>query len=277
MKTRGFTLIELVVAITISAIVIIFAAMFIGAPLGAYETHSRRAVLVADAASAWPRMEADFQAALPNSLRARRNGNYVALEMLKVIDVVRYTTPTAVNPITASGIVRGVTLPFDSNTYSTRFYLSENNLGTAGADAYALANTITPAGTRIQITANAVTGESSITATPAASFSSVSPKQRLYLVSGPVTYLCDEGQGTLWRYENYTIAANQAARATPGALAAAVTAGNGSSELIAQGLTSCNFEPLTPHRSATASIRLTTTGTGDSVTLLHSSRAEYLP
>jgi MSHA biogenesis protein MshO len=277
LKTRGFTLIELVIAITISAIVVIFAAMFIGAPIGAYETHSRRAVLVADAAAAWPRMETDFRAALPNSLRARRSGNYVAIEMLKVVDVVRYTTPTAVNPITASGLVRGIALSFNSNTYSTRFYLSENNLGTAGADAYALANTITPAGTQIQISGNVVTGESSITVTPAAAFTGVSPKQRLYLVSGPVTYLCDERLGTLQRYENYTIAANQSARNTPGALAAAVAAGNGSSELIAQGLTSCQFEPMSPNQSSTASVRLTTTQNGDSVTLLHTSRAEYLP
>ena len=42
---------------------------------GAYEAHSRRAVLVADTAGAWPRMESDLNAALPNSLRARRNGS----------------------------------------------------------------------------------------------------------------------------------------------------------------------------------------------------------
>ena len=58
--------------------------MFIGAPLGAYETHSRRAELVADTSGAWPRMETDLRAALPNSLRARRNGNFVVIEMLAV-------------------------------------------------------------------------------------------------------------------------------------------------------------------------------------------------
>ena len=35
MKARGFTLVELVVAITVSSIVVIFATMFIGAPVGA--------------------------------------------------------------------------------------------------------------------------------------------------------------------------------------------------------------------------------------------------
>ena len=48
MKARGFTLIELVISIAIASIVVVFATMFIGAPIGAYETHSRRAALVAD-------------------------------------------------------------------------------------------------------------------------------------------------------------------------------------------------------------------------------------
>ena len=101
MKARGFTLIELVIAITISAIVVIFATMFIGAPLGAYETHSRRAELVADTSGAWPRMETDLRAALPNSLRTRRNGNFVVLEMLPVAGVARYMDPPSASFTTA--------------------------------------------------------------------------------------------------------------------------------------------------------------------------------
>jgi MSHA biogenesis protein MshO len=277
MKARGFTLIELIVAITISAIVVIFASMFISAPLGAYETHSRRAALVADTSGAWPRMEGDLRLALPNSLRARRNGNFVVIEMLRVVDVARYTTPTTVNPVTTSGVFRGIPLPFDSNNPPVNYYLSVGNLGTAGADAYALANTMTPAGTRIQIAANVITGESSVTVTPAAAFTGVSLRQRLYLVSGPVTYLCDEGLGTLRRYANYTIAPNQIARDSPAELAAAVAAGGGSNELVTQGLTSCHFEPMGGNLSQTASLRLTTTRKGDSVTLLHTARAEYVP
>jgi hypothetical protein len=99
-----------------------------------------------------------------------------------------------------------------------------------------------------------------------------------------VTYLCDEGAGTLRRYANYTIAPLQAARATPPALAAAVAAGGGTIELIAQGLSGCNFavSPLPPpaadgNQSQTAAVRLTTTRNGDSVTLLHSAQAEYVP
>jgi hypothetical protein len=90
-----------------------------------------------------------------------------------------------------------------------------------------------------------------------------------------VTYLCDEGQGTLRRYDGYTIAPLQAARDTPGELAAAGAA----NDLVAQGLTSCNFaaSARSGTQSQTAAVRLTTTRIGDVVTLLHSSRAEHLP
>jgi prepilin-type N-terminal cleavage/methylation domain-containing protein len=220
MKARGFTIIELVIAITISAIVLVFAAMFIGAPLGAYEAQSRRAELVGDASAAWPRIERDLRAALPNSLRARRNGNFVVLEMLAVEGVARYMAPPSASFTTAGR------LPV--LTSSRRFLWVVD-----------------------------------------------SPRHRIYLLAGPVTYLCDEGQGTLRRYEGYTIAANQTARDAP----AELTTAGATVALVTQGLTGCNFAASARNttQSQTAAVRLTTTRNGDVVTLLHSSRAEYVP
>ena len=136
MSNRGFTLIELVVAIAISSIVVVFAAMFISAPLAAYDTHSRRAVLVADTSGAWPRMQGDLRSALPNSLRTGRNGNFVVIEMLPVLDMARYMTVTTAMPITVAGLYRGAGAPA---------YLSVNNLGTPGRDAYTLGPTMVAA------------------------------------------------------------------------------------------------------------------------------------
>ncbi len=270
MKARGFTLVELVVAIAIGSIVVVFAAMFIGAPLGAYETHSRRAALVADTSGAWPRMESDLRAALPNSLRTRRNGNFVVLEMLAVVDVGRYMQPPAAS-FTTAGRFRGIALPFVSSSH----YLSVNNLGTPGADAYALAGSMTPAGATIQMAAGGA-GETVVTVAPVPVFAADSPRRRIYLVSGPVAYLCDEGQGTLRRYASYNIAGNLTARDS----AAELNAAGGGSSLVAQGLTACNFAVSAvgnATQSQTAAVRLTTTRNGDSVTLLHSSHAEYVP
>lgn len=265
MKARGFTMVELVIAITISAIVVIFAAMFIGAPLAAYETQSRRAELVADTSGAWPRMEADLREALPNSVRWRRSGNFVALEMLAVVNVARYMTPPSASFVTAGRL---------PSLISNRHYLWVNNAGAPDSDPYSTPGLMTPAGTVIQITDGA-TGQSQVTTAPAAAFAADSPRHRIYLLSGPVTYLCDEAQGTLRRYDGYAIAPLQASRNTP----AQLTAAGAASTLVAQGLTGCNFgaSGRNASQSQTAAVRLTTTRNGDVVTLLHSARAEYQP
>jgi prepilin-type N-terminal cleavage/methylation domain-containing protein len=273
----GFTLVELVVAVTISAIVMVFVSMFIAAPLGAYEAQSQRAALVAGPSDAWPRMEADLRNALPNSVRTRRNGVFVALEMLPVVDVARYMTPAGgafTVAGTTNGAFRGITLPFDSGTAGQPYYLSVNNVDTASA--YSLTGSMSAAGAVIQIAAAALPGEANVTVTPAPVFAGDSPRRRVYLVTGPVAYLCDEGQGTLRRYTGYTLAAAHTSRDSPAELAAAGAA----STLVARGLTTCNFavSAVNATTSQTVAVRLTSTATnGDSVTLLHTSRAEFTP
>lgn len=259
-RAQGFTLMELVVAITISSIVIIFVSMFLSAPIDAYDAHARRNVLVADAAAAWPRMEADLRQALPNSVRTTRNGAFVALELLRVEGEARYIPPLDTSFQTAG------TLPALSNSY-----LSVNNLGTPGRDAYAPGNTMTPASTTITITPG-VLGESLVGLNVAPTFLADSPRRRLYLVSGPVTYLCDEGLGTLRRYEGYPLAALQTARDEPGDFSVAGT-------LIARGLSSCNFavSGFSVTQAQTVAVRLTTTRNAESIALLHTVRAEYVP
>jgi prepilin-type N-terminal cleavage/methylation domain-containing protein len=259
-RLHGFTLIELVVAIAISSTVVVFAAMFIGAPLGAYEAHSRRAVLVADASGAWPRMTTDLRQALPNSLRARRNGNFVVIEMLPVLETARY-----VPPVSAVLVAAGISL-----TTSMPPYLSVN----PGTDVYTLTGSTVPV-TSWSVGPTATLNEFQVTVAPAPAPAADSPKARIFLVGRPITYLCDEGQGTLRRYANYTAAALQTAHDTPGEL----TGPGISNELVTQGLTSCDFQvpAVAANQLQTASVRLTTTRNGDSVTLLHESRGQYTP
>jgi MSHA biogenesis protein MshO len=278
-RHRGFTLIEIVVAITISAIVMVFVSMFIAAPLGAYDAQSRRAALVAGPSDAWPRMETDLRTALPNSARTRRNGAFVVLEILPVIDVARYMTVPGASftvagtaPGTFGGVFRTVALPFDSAAAATPYYLSVD----AAASPYGNATAMTGAATRIGITANATAGEATVTLTPAPALVPNSPRHKVFLLSGPVTYLCDETQGTLSRYANYALAANQAAWDSPTDFAAAGVPAT----LVARGLTTCNFavSALDATTAQTIAVRLTSLATnGDSVTLLHTARPELVP
>ena len=59
------------------------------------------------------------------------------------------------------------------------------NVGVPGADAYALANVITPDGTTISIAADGATGRGSRHAGYAVPVCLPSPTQRIFLVDGP--------------------------------------------------------------------------------------------
>ncbi|HEX6639322.1 MAG TPA: prepilin-type N-terminal cleavage/methylation domain-containing protein [Steroidobacteraceae bacterium] len=276
MKQRGFTLVEIVVAIAIASVVVVFASIFIAAPISAYDAQSKRSALVTDLEAAWPRMREDLREALPNSLRVRRNGRYVVIEMLHVAAVSRYTGAMG-NPFDAAGTVAGVFSNLGLNVNTTQYYLSVNNRGPGipNADAYQLTGSITSTRPTVSYVTNPATGEASVSVMPAPVLAAGdSPHRRVYLVSGPVTYLCDESQGTLQRYSGYAIAGNHAARDAPNEFGGATTA------LVARGLTTCNFNvsPVSGTRAQTASVRLTATRSGgESVTLLHGVRGEYAP
>lgn len=276
MRPRGFTLVEIVVAIAIASVVVVFASMFIAAPITAYDAQSKRSALVTDLEAAWPRMRDDLRQALPNSLRVRRNGRYVVIEMLHVAGASRYTAAMG-SPFSAAGTVAGVFSNLGLNLNTSLYYLSVNNRGPGipNADAYQLTGSITATRPTVSYVTNPVTGEAPVSVTPAPAFASGdSPHRRVYLVSGPITYLCDESQGVMYRYSGYAIAANQAARDAPNEFGGAATA------LIARGLTTCNFSvsPVSDTSPQGASVRLTATRSGgETLTLLHSMRGEYAP
>jgi MSHA biogenesis protein MshO len=273
MRQQGFTLVEVVVAVAIASVVVIFAAMFTLAPLEAYGQQSRRAAMVGDAEAAWPGMLPDLRRALPNSLRTLRNGNFVVVEMLNVRGVSRYMTPLG-GSFTAAGTPAGVFSNVPASLAGDpSYYLSVNNRGQAPHDAYALTGSITANRPQISFI-TAANGEATVTVSPApATITTASARRRVYLVDMPVTFLCDETQGTLRRYSGYAITANQAARSAPNQFAGA------SNRLIASGLTSCNFSvsPRNSDQPQTFAARLTTVRNGETVTLLHSARAEYAP
>ena len=258
-RTQGFTLVELVVGMAVSVVVVAFVALFISSPVQGFADQSRRAKLVDAADTALRRMSRDVRRALPNSIRTTTNGNVVALELLGTIDGGRYRVqpPGTVDQIldfavadTAFNVIgplTQITKPFSS----TSSYLSIYNVGLPGADAYELANVITPPGTQINIAADALAGEDRVTLAPAFRFALASPINRIYLVEGPVSYLCDTASATLRRYSGYTIAASQAARDSNAELLAA----NASVTLMADRVTGCAFTyaPGTAERTSRSS------------------------
>jgi MSHA biogenesis protein MshO len=280
-RAAGFTLIELVITLVLSAIVVSFVSMFISGPVQGFMDQGRRVRLVDAADTALRRIARDVRIALPNSVRTTSSGGVVALELLATIDGARYRTQPpggtdeildfanadasfdAVAPFTQ------VAKPWSSTTH----YLAVYNVGVPGADAYELANVITPPGTQIDIAAG-VGGADRVTLGSAFRFAYDSPTHRVYLVDGPVTYLCNPLARTLMRYRGYTVAADQSTRDSDVELMAA----GATRSLMADEIAGCTmaYAPGTAERAGLVTLQFTV-GTGDTVSLLSQVHVDNVP
>ncbi len=271
---RGFTLIELVITIAVGSVVVAFMALFIVTPMTTYTAQTRRAMLVDAADSALRFMGRDLRAALPNSVRVSASGSVTALELLATADGARYqdsgplSNPALALDLTTADGAFATTVPFTQLNLpwtSSAYFLSIYNVGVPGADAYQMANVITPDGTTITISAGATANQDLVTLSPAFQFAFGSPGQRVFLVSGPVSYLCDTAATTLTRYSSYTIASAQPVSA------ATLNAAGASAALVASNVAGCQFvlSAGTAQRNALATLTLQIAQSGESVQLLH--------
>jgi MSHA biogenesis protein MshO len=279
----GFTLIELIITMTISVIVISFVAMFISRPVGGFMDQTRRARLVDAADSALQRMSRDVRRALPNSIRTRVTAGNSVLESLSTVDGARYRaqppgSPDQVLDLTAPDGAFDVVSPFTQIAKpftSTSHYLAIYNVGVPGADAYELANVMTPPGTQITVAVDGATGEDRLTLSPAFRFAYASPTQRVYLVDGPVTYLCDPAARTLVRYSGYAIDSDQSTRDT----AAELLAAGAAASVMSDRVTGCAFTylPGTAERAGLLSVQLAVSEQGEGISLLAQVHVDNVP
>ncbi|WP_240032044.1 PilW family protein [Pseudomethylobacillus aquaticus] len=223
---HGFTLIELVVVMSIIGIIAGALTIFIRNPLQTYFDGAARAELGDQADTALRRMAREIRNALPNSLRVAVSGSDMLVEFVPILTAGRYRaevgTDPADNPLDFSASADSFDVLGPAVTVSAGDKLVINNLGIAGADVYAGSNRrdLTVTGTLSQL---AYTGG-------AFPFSSIS--SRFYVVGEAVSYACDLASGTLWRYR-YAIQASQPASvAALNALA--------SPQALATGLAGCS-------------------------------------
>jgi MSHA biogenesis protein MshO len=247
-RARGFTLVEMVVAIVVAGIVVGFMAMFMLAPVNSYVAQQRRTDLVDSANNAMRMIQSDIRTALPDSVRAITVGANRTVEMLYA-DGARYRAGIATpnTDLEKSGDTRfdaiGCFLNTPPGVYSTAafpFLVVGHDVG--GGNAYnPVANIRTTAGTQITI-AGANTpclADQAIQLDQNFSFPADSPALRVYLVKEAVAYVCNLTTGTLKRFWGYSTAVGQASRATEAQLLAAGAA----SSLVARDVTDCTFTP----------------------------------
>jgi MSHA biogenesis protein MshO len=268
---RGFTLIEAIVVIVITGIVAGMVAVFIRAPVEAYVDSARRADLTDVADTAARRIARELQGALPNSVR---EGDPHFVEFVPIHDAGRYRAEvgTAAASDDPLDFTSGADTTFDvlgpPVTVSAGDSLVVYNLGIARADVYALAPN-----NRRAATAGPILSKVTFTST-GQPLPFASPGSRFQIVGTPVSYVCDLGTNTLWRYSGYDF--------QPGQLTtlAALNALAGSTHAaLATHVTACSFSyaPGPLQHNGLVSLSLTITQSGESVTLQHQVNVDNVP
>lgn len=164
--SRGFTLIEAIVAIVITGIVGGMVAMFIRSPVQGYMDAERRAGLTDIADTAVRRMARDIRLALPNSIRMSADGTGRCIEFIPTKVGARYRSepegatglgdpldftsgdtsfdmlwPNAALPLDSQIVPGDVVVVFNDGSASGDAYLGKNAVQVAAVAAGATANT----------------------------------------------------------------------------------------------------------------------------------------
>jgi len=262
----GFTLIEMIIVIAITAIVGSMVAVFLRAPLESYVAQDRRARLADAADTALRRMRRDIRLALPNSVRVTTDAaGVVYLEFLGTRSGGRYRAQ-------GDGSIGNDHLDFTATDGTFDILgpaidiqagdrIAVYNLGIPGADAWAgetLADYTVAVGNNIAIAPKL---------TPP--FPLASPGNRFQVVDGPVSYVCNPNTGTLTRFWGYAIAA---AQPTPPPAPA-------SSALLATRVSACSFDyqPGVTELGGLVSMTLSLSHAGETVILYATTQVSNQP
>lgn len=256
----GFTLVEMITVIAITAIIAAAVGVFLRVPVQGYQDSERRAAITDAADTAFKQISRDLHTSLPNSVRVTGAGLVVYLEFLQTRSGGRYRSEA---PGVAVPSAPPATCPdTDGDTFANdnvmRFGVADTcfgafgvpvgdlgtivpgsdfvviyNLGPNYANADAYATGPATGGNKSLITApvNPGLGSESVFLFQANNFLLDSPGRRFHVISGPVSYVCDPppGAGTLTRISGYAIAAVQP---TPPA---------GATALLARNITACTI------------------------------------
>ena len=226
----GFSLIELVLALLVTAIVLGGLLLWFTRPLEALVAAHASAGAADTAERALARFAADVANALPNSVRVACAGR--CLELLSVVDAADYRAETPGNPLAFGGVddTFDVLMPLASAPAAGSHVVINNLDASAGGSTSAYS--ADAASNRATVAAGTTSAQIRI---QPKQFPAPSPTQRFYVVGGPVSYMCAPSAtgGTLRRLAGYAI---QAAQPT------GTTLGDG----LAEDVVACRFDAVDP-------------------------------
>lgn len=294
----GFTLIEMIVTMTLLAIVAGMVAVFMRAPINAYVDSSRRAQMTDLADTAMRRIARDVRLAVPNSVRV--SGTF--LEFVPSTDGGRYRAWPSGPSGTENILDFDTTSPLDTsfeilqpvgsgtarvNAANGDFIVIFNTGQASGSGCASNPGADVFEGCNRRTLSAAVSGDTLSFTAGAAPFPfrseagglSIPQPQRFQIVpaSGPVTFACEnigtsgnDGTGTLKRYSGYGFNASQ------------VTSGLGTGVPLANYLSECSFTYDQTTHAATSSnglviLKLKLTRSDESIGLVHQIHVNNIP
>ena len=273
-RQRGFTLIEMVMVITILGVVASMVAVFMKSPIDAYFASARRAGLTDVADTTMRRMARDIRKSLPNSLRTPGSQ---CVEFIATKTGGRYRTQEiaagdgknldfSVADTTFNMLGSNTALPVGQSMVANDL-VAVYNLGIPGSDAYNEDNTavIFSLGTE-----TAAPIETPIVLNPGKQFPLASGSNRFFVVSGSeqvVGYVCNGGN--LRRYVKTLPYAAPMSCPTPAT----------SDPIVATKVSACNFDYTGSDLQRNALIRMTLqiTDSGETVSLQHEVHVNNTP
>ncbi|NNE63129.1 MAG: prepilin-type N-terminal cleavage/methylation domain-containing protein [Gammaproteobacteria bacterium] len=292
-RHRGFSLLELILVVVLLGVLASGAGLLITRPIEAYSDQLRRQQLVDQAEMALRQIARDVRRALPNSIRITAAAGGWALEMVNTIDGARYRDE--IDPV---GGVHN--LPFDLLDFSSadtdfnvlgqfgsvdlNAILPSNQrlviYNTGPADIYQDINAgiasgiVTSSATNLTITDNA--GEHHINMNPAFRFTQQSPGQRMFVIDGAISYVCNPASRTITRYDNYPYQTSQPGSDIVLSALPGVQSGRVVTRVASSGC-EINYNPGTPSRGGLVSIRVVLDDSGEDISLLHQIHVVNVP
>ena len=259
--TSGFTLVELVVVITIISILAAAVTLFFRNPIQSFIDSENRSNLTDRADSALRRMSRDIANALPNSVRVATNGNDQFIEFVPISSAGRYRasvgTSATDDPLdfNASPIDHSFDVLGPSISVAAGDMLVIYNLGLSGATVYDGSN----------IRPLSVTGSLNNLTFTGNNFPFSSPSNRFQTVSTAETFACDMTNKLLLRYSGYAIPTS----GQPSSIA--TLNGLATARQLASNLSGCKilYIPGALQRNGLLTVYLTLTQNGETVTLMH--------
>jgi MSHA biogenesis protein MshO len=295
-RQQAFTLIELIVVVVLLGIMASGAGLLISKPIEAYSDQLRRQQLVDSAEMSLRKITTDIRRALPNSIRITSAAPVSwALELVNTVDGARYRDeaggdflqPDQILDFTVADKAFNLLGRFSNvptGTLSGLRLVIYNTSASIYNDAAANSNNgIISATGDVTLTgddggnAKPEDDEQRVTLAQEHQFSFQSPEQRVFLVDGPVSYICDTTTRQLYRYTGYAFQAAHASTDSVLKLSKLVGAVGGT---VATQVSSCSidYQPGTAQRGGLITLGISISDAqGETVSLLQQVHVDNLP